>query len=32
VPTTLYLPMKDLPALAAVLGRAAATIETVRAK
>jgi hypothetical protein len=30
VPTTLYLQMKDLPALAAALGQAAATIEKVR--
>ncbi|MGH7319686.1 MAG: hypothetical protein ACRELA_08685 [Candidatus Rokuibacteriota bacterium] len=30
VPTTLYLPVKDLPALAAALGQAAATIEKVR--
>ncbi len=30
VPTTLFLPMKDLAALAAALGRAAATIEKVR--
>jgi hypothetical protein len=30
VPTTLYLPLAELPALAAVLGRAAATLETVR--
>jgi len=30
VPTTLYLPVKDLPALAAALSRAAATIEKVR--
>ncbi len=30
VPTTLYLPVKDLPALAAALGQAAATIENVR--
>lgn len=32
VPTTLYLPVKDLPALAAALTRAAATIEQVRAR
>lgn len=30
VPTTLYLPVDDLPALAAALGEAAATIEKVR--
>jgi len=30
VPTTLYLPVKDLPALVAALGQAAATIESVR--
>lgn len=30
VPTTLYLPVKDLPALAAALGQAAATIEKIR--
>jgi hypothetical protein len=30
VPTTLYLPVKDLAALAAALSRAAATIETLR--
>lgn len=30
VPTTLYLPVKDLSALAAALGQAAATIENVR--
>jgi hypothetical protein len=30
VPTTLYLPVKDLPALAAALGQAAATIDKVR--
>jgi hypothetical protein len=30
VPTTLYLPVKDLPALAAALSQAAATIESLR--
>jgi hypothetical protein len=30
VPTTLYLPVKDLPALAAALAQAAATIDKVR--
>ncbi|MGH7264621.1 MAG: hypothetical protein ACREMB_07170 [Candidatus Rokuibacteriota bacterium] len=30
VPTTLYLPVSDLPALAAALGQAAATVEKVR--
>jgi len=30
VPTTLYLPVKDLPALEAALSRAAATVESVR--
>ena len=30
VPTTLYLPVKDLPSLVAALGRAVATIESVR--
>ncbi len=30
VPTTLYLPVKDLPALVAALGQAAARIENVR--
>jgi hypothetical protein len=32
VPTTLYLPVAELPALAAVLGRATTTLETVRAR
>ena len=30
VPATLYLPVKDLPALAAALAQAAATIDKVR--
>jgi hypothetical protein len=30
VPTTLYLPVTDLAALAAALSQAAATIETLR--
>jgi hypothetical protein len=30
VPTTLYLPVKDLPTLATALGQAAAKIEQVR--
>jgi hypothetical protein len=30
VPTTLYLPVRDLPALAAALAQAAATIDTLR--
>jgi hypothetical protein len=31
VPTTLYVPVKDLPAVAAALGQAAARIEQLRA-
>jgi hypothetical protein len=31
VPTTLYMPVKDLPAVAAALGQAAARIEQIRA-
>jgi hypothetical protein len=30
VPTTLYLPVRDLPALATALAQAAATIDTLR--
>jgi hypothetical protein len=32
VPTTLYVPVKDLPAVAAALGQAAARIEQIRGK